>query len=118
MGKVAFEEASVHFEGRAEQAMRTLEAGYEDATAVLVLPQKYRWRLRTANMVEHYIEEICRRERVVRIFPNERSARRVIGALAAEQHEAWATGRLYLNMDAFYAWKASFEAEETAALAA
>lgn len=69
-------------------------------------------------MVERFIEEIRRRERVIRIFPNSRSAWRLIGALAAEQHEAWSTGRRYLNMDAFYAWRASFEQPEPAALAA
>jgi transposase-like protein len=113
-----FQEARAHFEGRAEKAMQTLEVGYEDATAVLVLPQKYRRRLRTTNMVERFIEEIRRRERVIRIFPNSQSAWRLIGALAAEQHEAWSTGRRYLNMEAFYAWKASFETENRAARAA
>jgi len=46
---------------------------------------------------------------VVRIFPNQDSAYRLIGALCAEQHEEWSTGRRYLTMDAFYEWKASLE---------
>lgn len=116
--RAVFEEASAHFEGRARKAMRTLETGYEDATAVLALPAKYRRRLRTTNMVERFIEEIRRRERVIRIFPNNRSAWRLIGALSAEQHEAWSTGRRYLNMEAFYAWKASLEQHEPTAIAA
>jgi transposase-like protein len=53
----------------------------------LVLPEKYRLRLRTTNMLERLHEEIRRRERVIRIFPNERPALRLIGALLAEQHE-------------------------------
>jgi transposase-like protein len=50
---------------------------------------------------------------VVRIFPNESLAWRLIGALAAEQHEAWLTGRRYprrcviATMDAYEAWRAS-----------
>lgn len=50
---------------------------------------KYRKRLRTTNMQEHLNEEIRRRERVIRISPNDESALRLIGALLAEQNEAW-----------------------------
>jgi len=91
-------------EGEAETALRVLEDGFDDATAVLALPPKYRRRLRTTNMVERLIEEIRRRERVVRIFPTMDAARRLIGARCAEQHEEWSTGRRYLTMDAFFAW--------------
>jgi len=56
-------------QGEAEKALHVLENGFDDATAVLQLPPKYRRRLRTTNMVERLIEEIRRRERVVRIFP-------------------------------------------------
>jgi len=94
-------------EGDAETALRILEDGFDDATAVLALPPKYRRRLRTTNMVERLIEEIRRRERVVRIFPTMDAARRLIGARCAEQHEEWSTGRRYLTMDAFFAWEHS-----------
>jgi transposase-like protein len=89
----------------AEKALRVLEDGFDDATAVLALPPKYRRRLRTTNMVERLIEEIRRRERVVRFFPTIGAARRLIGARCAEQHEEWSTGRRYLTMDAFFAWE-------------
>ena len=92
-------------EGEAEKALRVLEDGFDDATAVLALPPKYRRRLRTTNMVERLIEEIRRRERVVRIFPTMEAAHRLIGARCAEQHEEWSTGRRYLTMDAFFAWE-------------
>lgn len=95
--------------GKADRALEKLESGFEDATAVLSLPQKYRRRLRTTNSVERYIEEIRRREKVIRIFPNVRSAWRLIGARCAEQHEEWSTGKRYFNMDGYYAWKRSFE---------
>ncbi|MBI5860794.1 MAG: transposase [Rhodocyclales bacterium] len=45
-------------------------------------------------------EEIRRRERVIRIFPNDASALRLMGALLAEQNEAWQE-RKYLDMDEF-----------------
>jgi transposase-like protein len=102
-------EACAEFEGQADKALEVLETGWEEATAVLALPAKYRRRLRTTNMLERFIEEIRRREKVVRIFPNETAAYRLIGALCAERHEEWSTGRRYLTMEAFYEWKASLE---------
>jgi hypothetical protein len=59
------------YESKAAKAMRILEAGFEDATAVLMLPERYRKRLRTINEMERINEKIRRRERVIRIFPNE-----------------------------------------------
>lgn len=58
------------FEEKAPKAMSILEAGFDDATAVIAFPEKYRKRLRTTNSVERLNEEIRRRERVIRIFPN------------------------------------------------
>jgi len=54
------------YETKAPKAMAVLEAGFEDATAVLLLPEKYRKRLRTTNALERLNEEIRRRERVIR----------------------------------------------------
>ncbi|MEX2401241.1 MAG: IS256 family transposase [Rhodothermales bacterium] len=114
----ALTEAQEALGGKADRALEKLENGFEDATAVLTLPEKYRRRLRTTNSVERYIEEIRRREKVIRIFPNVRSAWRLIGARCAEQHEEWSTGRRYFNMDGFYEWKRSFEEPEPIARAA
>jgi putative transposase len=73
---------------------------------VLGLPEKYRARLRTTNGMERLNEEMRRRERVIRIFPNEASAVRLIGALLAEQHEVWSTGKRYFDMTEYFEWKA------------
>ena len=51
-------------------------------------------------------EEVRRRERVIRIFPNDESALRLIGALLAEQNEVWQE-RKYLDMDEFNEWVAA-----------
>jgi len=107
----AFGEACAELDGQADRALEVLESGWEEATAILALPKKYRRRLRTTNMLERFIEEIHRREKVVRIFPSGDSAYRLIGALCAERHEEWSTGRRYLTMDAFFEWKASVEPE-------
>jgi transposase-like protein len=62
-------------------ALRALEEGFYDATAVLALPEKYRRRLRCADMLERFIQEIRPREKVIRIFPNIDSAYRLVGDL-------------------------------------
>ncbi len=93
-------------EEKAPSALRALEDGFYEATAVLALPEKYRRRLLWANMLERFIQEIRRREKVIRIFPNIDSAYRLVGALCAETHEEWSTGRRYLNMDEYLEWRA------------
>jgi transposase-like protein len=92
-----------HFGTSAPKAVSCLEEGFADAMAVMALPEKYRRRLRTTNMQERLNQEIRRRERVIRIFPNDESALRLIGALLAEFNETWAE-RLYLDMDEFKEW--------------
>ena len=90
----------------AAKAVACIEEGFADAMAVMALPEKYRRRLRTTNMQERLNEEIRRRERVIRIFPNDESALRLIGALLAEQNEVWQERR-YLDMDEFAEWVAA-----------
>lgn len=99
-------EFSARFEKTATKSVACLQAGFEDAMTVLELPEKYRKRLRSTNMQERLNEEIRRRERVIRIFPNDASALRLIGALLAEHNEAWQERR-YLDMDQFNDWKAA-----------
>jgi len=94
-----------YFEEKAPKAMRILETGFDDVIAVLSLPEKYRKRLRTTNSVERLNEEIRRRERVIRIFPNRQSVIRLLGALLMEQYEKWASGRKYLNMEEYLSWR-------------
>jgi putative transposase len=93
------------YESKAPKAMSILEAGFDDATAVLMLPEKYRKRLRTTNGMERLNEEIRRRERVIRIFPNRESVVRLIGALLMEIDEKWAAGKKYLDMSEYIIWQ-------------
>jgi transposase-like protein len=90
---------------KAERAMETLDQGFEDAVAVLALPEYYQRKLRTTNSVERLNSEIRRRERVIRIFMNTESAVRLIGAVLMEQHEEWSEGRKYSDMSQYCSWK-------------
>ena len=107
------------YEARAPKATNLLDEAFDDITAVLALPLRYRKRLRTTNGVERLNEEIRRRERVIRIFPNEASVIRLMGALLMEQDEKWQTGRKYFDMELYYQTVGSNDSEEgTAALIA
>jgi transposase-like protein len=66
------------------------------------LPARYRQRSRTTNAVERLNEEVRRRERVIRIFPNRESVIRLLGALLREQDEVWTTGKHYFDMTAYW----------------
>jgi len=90
------------YSAKAAKAMDLLDEAFDDITAVLSLPLRYRKRLRTTNGIERLNQEIRRRERVIRIFPNEASALRLMGALLIEQDEKWFTGRKYFEMDVYY----------------
>lgn len=87
------------------KAVEVLEEGFEDVIAILSLPLSIRRRLRTTNGLERVNEELRRRERVIRIFPNEQSLIRLMGALLMEIHEGWQTGRAYLNLTEYLAQK-------------
>ncbi len=75
-----------------------LETECEDALACLNFPTQHRRRIRTTNGLERFNQEIKRRTRIIRIFPNQESALRLIGALCMEQSEEWLTGKQYLDM--------------------
>ena len=72
----------------------------EETFAFLRLPRQHHIRMRSTNMLERPDEEIKRRTKVVRIFPDARSCLRLVRALCAETHESWMEdGVRYLDMD-------------------
>jgi transposase-like protein len=75
-----------------------VEENIEESLTYFSLPQAHHKNMKSTNMLERFNEEIKRRTRVVRIFPNEASCLRLIRALAAEQHETWQEDNRYINM--------------------
>lgn len=63
------------------------------------LPRQHHRHMKSTNMIERLNEELRRRTRVVRIFPNIASCLRLTRALCAETHEAWLEDNRYINMD-------------------
>jgi putative transposase len=75
-----------------------VEEHIEECLTCLTFPEDHRKRIRTTNGLERFNQELKRRTRVVRIFPNRGSCLRLVSALAVEQSEEWLTGRRYLDM--------------------
>ncbi len=65
----------------------------------LGLSEAQRKRLRTTNGLENLNQQIKRRTRVVRLFPNEESLLQLASAVLMEISEEWETGRKYLPKD-------------------
>jgi len=81
-----------------EKVAEHIEEHIEECLACLAFPESHRRRIRTTNGLERLNQEIKRRTRVVRIFPNPEACLRLVSALAVEQSEEWLTGRRYLDM--------------------
>lgn len=81
-----------------QKALTTLDEGFDDATQFFTEPDSYHINLRTTNMLERMNSEVRRREQVVRIFPNQQSAFRLIGAVLMDLDEKLDLGnRHYLH---------------------
>ena len=86
----------------APKAVDLLDEGFDDITAVLSLPVKYRTKLRTSNLIERLNEELRRRDRPIRIFPNEASVIRILGTVIMEIHEKWKISKLEFDMKEYF----------------
>jgi transposase-like protein len=76
-----------------------MEVNLPEGFTVFSFPRDHQRRLRTSNFLERLSQEIKRRTRVVRVFPNEQSCLRLISAILMETGEEWEYGRMYLSME-------------------
>jgi len=93
------EAVATRWEASHPAVARLIEEEVEDCLACLAFPVAHRARIRTTNGMERLNEEIKRRTRVVRIFPNSEACLRLVTALCVEQSEEWISGRRYLDMN-------------------
>jgi transposase-like protein len=92
-------EIVAHYAKSAPKLATWMEENLPQAFTVFTLPAAHQKRLRTSNALERVNQELKRRTRVARVFPNEKSLLRLITALLAETSEEWETGKIYLNME-------------------
>ena len=98
---------------------RWIEDGIEETLACFSFPESHRRRIRSTNGLERFNQELKRRTRVVRIFPNRAACLRLVTALCVEQSEEWLSGRRYLDMSLLEAHtQATEDSEEVASMAA
>jgi putative transposase len=76
-----------------------VEENIEETLTYYRLPHQHHKHMKSTNMLERINEEIKRRTRVIRIFPNEPSCLRLVRALTVEMHENWIEATRYINMD-------------------
>ncbi|MEJ4421109.1 transposase [Enterococcus faecium] len=59
-----------------------------------------RFKTLQQNLIERLNQEVRRREKIIRIFPNQTSANRLIGAVLMDLHDEWIySSRKYINFD-------------------
>ena len=83
---------------RSPRVAALLDQHGEEILAAYQLPEAHRKRMRSTNMLERVNQEIKRRTRVIRIFPNGQACVRLVSTLMMELNQDWME-RLYLRMD-------------------
>lgn len=86
------------WQGKYPKLVDWVESNIGETLSFYRLPRAHHKHLKSTNMLERLNEEIRRRTRVVRIFPNSESCLRLIRALCVETHETWLEDSRYLNM--------------------
>lgn len=86
------------WQGKYPKLVDWVESHIGETLSFYRLPRAHHKHLKSTNMLERLNEEIRRRTRVVRIFPNTESCLRLIRALCVETHESWLEASRYLNM--------------------
>lgn len=76
-------------EPKYEKALSVLEEGFEDAIQYLNFPEKLHVHIRSTNSLERLNQEVRRREKVIRIFPNTQSANRLVGAVLMQFQDGY-----------------------------
>ncbi|UXH43850.1 IS256 family transposase [Rossellomorea vietnamensis] len=70
-----------------EKALAILDEGFEDTIQYMEHPEEIRPHIRSTNSLERLNQEVRRREKVIRIFPNTQSAFRLVGAVLFHYQE-------------------------------
>jgi transposase-like protein len=84
-------------EKRKHKLAQWIDEHIEESLVVLQLQKEHHKKMKSTNMLERLNQEVKRRSRSIRIFPNEDSCLRLLTALCQETSESWESKR-YLDM--------------------
>jgi len=87
------------YRSAAPELAKWMQDNIPDGLNVFALPKNHRKRMRTTNTLERLHEELKRRTRVARLFPNEDSLLRLVSAIEMEISEDWLAEKRYLTME-------------------
>ena len=85
------EEMAVKWEKTSPAVAAMLRESVEDCLTVLSFPSHHRKRLKSTNLLENIMKRLKKRTKVVGVFPNRASCRRLVGSQLLELHEKWQT---------------------------
>lgn len=86
-------------EGKYQRVADWVDENIESCFSVFQLPLEHRRKMKSTNMLERLNQELKRRSRVIRIFPNRTSCLRLMSYLCQETSELWETGKRYMTFD-------------------
>lgn len=96
--KMRFKRAVDNYGGKWPKFTQWMEENCEESMSFYDYPKSHWKRIRTNNTSERLNQEIKRRTRVARLFPNSEACLRVATAIVVEIHEEWISGRKYLQV--------------------
>ena len=80
-----------------------MDGARDDVLAYMTFPREHWPQIASTNPLERLNGEIKRRSDVIGIFPNDRAAIRLVGALMLEQNDEWAVSRRYMSLESLAA---------------
>lgn len=99
LARAQLREISEKLHSRFPKISAMLEEAQEELLAFYAFPAEHRRKIWSTNPIERIMKELKRRTKVVGLFPNERSALRLVGAILIEQNEQWAVSeKRYLSL--------------------
>lgn len=87
------------YEKNAPKLAAWLAESIPQGLTVFSFPKNHRRRIRTSNVVERLNQEIRRRTKVARLFPNEASCLRLVTAVVQEISEDWASDLPFVSFE-------------------
>lgn len=89
--EIKLRELSQEYAESQPKVVSWMEENLEEGFTIFDFPESHQKRLRTTNPLERLNQEVKRRTRKIRVFPNESSLLRLVSAILIETDEKWST---------------------------